>query len=182
MTQSTCIDGTCTVTNDWSPKKQTTKRPTLPKIDLKLERVKRGSGDWKKSLDTPTTVVSFLEYMQDLPVEVFTVVFLNTRNEPLGYQEISRGTLSASLVHPREVFKAAILINAHSIICAHNHPSGSDLLPSADDMATTRTLYAVGRLIGINMIDHLILGFNQSGDDYYSFRENFPEIWNATND
>lgn len=83
-------------------------------------------------------------------------LLLDARNRVVGQQVISIGTLTASLVHPREVFKAAILRNAASIILAHNHPSG-EIEPSEADLELTRRIADAGRLLGINLADHVIL-------------------------
>lgn len=99
--------------------------------------------------------------------EVLLMICLNRKNHVTGLFEVSRGTLDASLVHPREVFKRAILNNASSIIIAHNHPSG-DLKPSREDIELTRKLMEAGRILGISLLDHLIIG----DDDYYSLMSN----------
>ncbi len=145
---------------------------------LKLNLVREG-GDRKRSftINTPRDAAVFFEPLAMAPEEHFVAIHLNTRNQVIGLHEVSHGTLSASLVHPREVYKAALVANSHSIIVCHNHPSGADVLPSADDLATTRTLHAAGRLLGVNLIDHVIVG-PENVDDWYSFRESFPEIWN----
>ena len=82
---------------------------------------------------------------------------LDSRHRILGITEISRGTLTASLVHPREVFKAAILANAAAIIVAHNHPSG-DVTPSSEDDKVTKRLREAGKVMGIRVLDHVIVG------------------------
>jgi DNA repair protein RadC len=89
--------------------------------------------------------------------EHFTVVLLDARNRVVGVNTVSIGTLTASLVHPREVFKPAILANAAAIIVAHNHPSG-DPEPSNEDVAITQRLGEAGALLGIRLLDHLVLG------------------------
>jgi len=100
--------------------------------------------------------------------EKFHVFFLNTKNVVTGFTEISSGTLNASLVHPREVFKAAILNNCNSIIVTHNHPSG-DVTPSQADIQVTDILKKAGKLLNIEVLDHIITG---DEDTYYSMREN----------
>jgi DNA repair protein RadC len=90
-------------------------------------------------------------------VESLIVVFLNTRRRPIGWQIISTGTLDTLLVHPREVFKPAIVMNAAAIILAHNHPSG-DPTPSEADIKVTRDLIRAGQLMKIDVMDHIILG------------------------
>lgn len=89
--------------------------------------------------------------------EHFYVVLLSTKNHVLGVELVSVGSLSASIVHPREVFKPAIQKSAAAIVVAHNHPSGvAD--PSSEDAAFTRRLAQAGELLGIRLLDHLILG------------------------
>lgn len=87
--------------------------------------------------------------------EHFVMICLDTKNH-LIYEDISIGTLNSSLVHPREVFKSAIINNSSHIVVAHNHPSG-DLTPSQADILTTRKLIEAGKIIGINLVDHLII-------------------------
>ncbi len=99
-------------------------------------------------------------------VEVFTVVMLDAKNSVLALQEVTRGILNSSLVHPREVFRAAIAYGAAGIILAHNHPSG-DPAPSADDKAVTRQLVASGKVLDIPVYDHVIV----AADRYFSFAE-----------
>lgn len=97
--------------------------------------------------------------------ERFVVVVLNTKNAVLESPTVSIGTLSASLVHPREVFKPAIRAGAAAVILAHNHPS-SQLEPSREDREVTRRVADAGKTIGIDVLDHLIIG-----DGFYSFKE-----------
>jgi DNA repair protein RadC len=99
-------------------------------------------------------------------VEVFYVVALNTQSRVIAVQEVTRGILNSSLVHPREVFRVAIALGAAGIIVAHNHPSG-DPTPSADDRAITRQLVDAGRLLDIPVYDHVVLGAQR----YLSFAE-----------
>ena len=89
--------------------------------------------------------------------EVLVTLMLNTKNSIVGIQEITRGSLSASIVHPREVYKAAILHNAASIILAHNHPSGSPS-PSREDIAVTERILKAGKILDIPLLDHVIIG------------------------
>jgi DNA repair protein RadC len=90
-------------------------------------------------------------------VESFYVATLNSKNKLISLQEVSRGSLNASIVEPREVFRLAILDGAASVIVAHNHPSG-DPAPSSEDIAVTRRLVKAGELIGISVHDHIIVG------------------------
>ena len=89
--------------------------------------------------------------------EQFHIVTLDTKNQVLGSHHITTGTLDASLVHPREVFRKAIRDAASSIILAHNHPSG-DPTPSREDIAVTDRRTDVGKTIGIDVLDHIVLG------------------------
>lgn len=98
--------------------------------------------------------------------EVFILITLNTKNIITGYFEVHRGTINTSLVHPREVFKRALLNNASNIMVAHNHPSG-DPNPSKEDIQITERLKEAGNLLGINLIDHIIVG----DDKYISLKE-----------
>lgn len=98
--------------------------------------------------------------------EVFILITLNTKNIVTGYFEVHRGTINTSLVHPREVFKRALLNNARYIMVAHNHPSG-DPNPSKEDIQMTERLKEAGNLLGINLLDHIIVG----EDKYISFKE-----------
>jgi len=94
------------------------------------------------------------------------VIMLNGKNRITAINTVSIGTLTSSLVHPREVFKPAILTNAASIILAHDHPSG-DPMPSEDDLNITCRLKAAGELLGISVLDHIIIGYS-----YYSTESN----------
>lgn len=98
-----------------------------------------------------------MEEMRYLAIEHFVVLFLNTKNHIIGRETLSIGTLNASLVHPREVFRAAIKRSSASIICVHNHPSG-DPSPSPEDVSLTRRLIEAGELIGIEVLDHVVIG------------------------
>ena len=89
--------------------------------------------------------------------EQFLVACLDAKHAIIGVNVVSIGSLTLSIVHPREVFKPAILLNSAAIICAHNHPSG-DPAPSSEDIVLTARLRQAGDLIGITILDHLILG------------------------
>ena len=108
----------------------------------------------------------FQPRMMHLKKECFWVVLLNGKNRFLKLVRVSEGSLTASLVHPREVFSPAILEAAAGLLCVHNHPSG-DPAPSPEDLQITRRLVEVGRLIGIRVLDHVIVGENE----YFSFAD-----------
>lgn len=135
--------------------KTTTYRIPIYKVSL----VRDGSHKSpSKAITSPLDAFSILEgYMQGLDREHFVVLLLDTKNKVIGINTVSIGNLDSSIVHPREVFKPAILSNARSILLAHNHPSG-DLTPSKEDIAITTRLVEAGNILGINVIDHLILG------------------------
>lgn len=100
--------------------------------------------------------------------EAFVVAFLNTKNRVIHHEVVSVGTINSSIVHPREVFRNAIINKANSVILCHNHPSG-DLTPSTEDINITRRLKETGNLLGIKVLDHLIInGINQN--EVYSFQ------------
>ena len=98
-----------------------------------------------------------MEEMAKLSEEEFWVMCLSTKNRIISSFVVSRGSLNGSMVHPREVFKVAIVSNAASVILLHNHPSG-DPAPSQQDINITRRLVEVGKLVGIDVLDHLIIG------------------------
>lgn len=98
-----------------------------------------------------------MEEMRTLLQEHFVCLYLNTKNQVLHKQTIFIGSLNSSIVHPREVFKEAFRRSAASIICVHNHPSG-DPTPSREDIDVTKRLQECGLIIGIELLDHLIIG------------------------
>lgn len=121
----------------------------------------------KVKISEPSTIANlYMDEMRYLQKEHFRVVLLDTKNQIIVTEEISVGTLNASIVHPRDVFRAAIKRNANSIILIHNHPSG-DPTPSNEDINITKRLLEAGNLIGIKVLDHIIIGDNK----YISFRE-----------
>ena len=124
-------------------------------------------------LDNPPTVVSFLRETNRLKtVEAFQVVLLNTRKRLIRVEEISEGLLDTILVHPRDVFRAAITANAAAVILIHNHPSG-DPTPSDADITVTRDLIRAGQLLKIEVVDHVIIGraSAERAKDYSSLKE-----------
>ncbi len=125
------------------------------------------SKDYRPVLDSPSRV------MEQIPAEVrngrkehFVALYLNARSQLIKYETVSIGTLSASLVHPREVFAPGIAHSAAAIVVAHNHPSG-DTHPSAEDKDATRRLQRSGELLGIPLLDHLVV----SDRSVFSFKE-----------
>ena len=108
------------------------------------------------------------EYLGAVDREYFLVLLLDRKNAPIGLNTVSIGSLTASLVHPREVFKPAIVANAAALICCHNHPSG-DPTPSREDRALTTRLVEAGKLLSIPVVDHIILGDGTTA--YFSFAD-----------
>jgi len=132
-----------------------------------IKLVREGEPIYSQDITDPQTAVDFFrKHIGDSVQEHFAALFLNARNVPVGWKEISRGSVSASLVHPREVFLAAIRVVASSLILAHNHPTG-DPSPSKDDIELTRRLKEAGELLGIEVLDHLII----TADSHVSLKE-----------
>ncbi|MBM3823601.1 MAG: JAB domain-containing protein [Verrucomicrobia bacterium] len=124
-------------------------------------------------LDTPASIADWLrEENRGYEVEHFQIVMLNTRRRLIRVEKISQGTLDTILVHPREVFRAAILAQASAVVLVHNHPSG-DPTPSEADIRVTRDLIRAGQLLKIEVLDHVILGRRTEGKarDWISLRE-----------
>ncbi len=108
----------------------------------------------------------FMDKLRFLRKEHLMTLHLDTKHQVLGEEIVSIGSLNSSIVHPREIFKTALKRSAAAIICAHNHPSG-DPTPSTEDLEVTKRLVAAGQLLGIELLDHLIIGDNH----YISLRE-----------
>ncbi|MDR0434810.1 MAG: DNA repair protein RadC [Gracilibacteraceae bacterium] len=123
----------------------------------------------KAFIRQPADAVALLKDMRDLDREHFRVLTLNTKNMVLGIETVSVGTLNTSVVHPRECFKPALRRGANAVILAHNHPSG-DPSPSNQDIEITQRLVECGKILGINVLDHIIIGdknfisLKESGD------------------
>ena len=120
-------------------------------------RVHGHAGGVDTPIRGPRDVIPLIHAYARAPKEHFLAVLLNTRHLPIGVEVISIGSLNASIVHPREVFRPAILAGAASLILAHNHPSG-DPTPSADDLEITQRLRRTGEMLGIEVLDHLVMG------------------------
>lgn len=99
-------------------------------------------------------------FLADADREMVVVLLLSTKHEVIGLNTVSIGSLDASIVHPREVLKPAILANAGAVLVGHNHPSG-DPTPSPEDVAVTKRLDEACRIVGIELVDHLIIGHGQ---------------------
>lgn len=130
-----------------------------------LELGRRAQSFRGRPIHSPEDALGYLSWMRDCKREHFHALYLDTRRRLLASETVSVGTLEASLVHPREVFRTAVKLSASSILVAHNHPSG-DPEPSAEDLALTRRLDRAANLLGIRMVDHLII----AGSDWISLR------------
>lgn len=119
-----------------------------------------------KNPEVVNKVIREVFHLEEEAIEQFGIITLDVKNKIIGMHPISSGSLSAGIVHPREVFKPAILNNASAIILFHNHPS-YDPTPSPEDIATTVRLIEAGSLLGIKILDHLVIG----GNTYYSMNE-----------
>jgi DNA repair protein RadC len=127
-------------------------------VNVKL--VKENSVLYKRKIGSPTDAVELIrDFIENSDREQLIVCCLDTKNQPTAIHTVSIGSLNSSIVHPREVFKAAILANASSIIIYHNHPSG-DSSPSSEDINITTRLKESGKIIGIELLDHIIVGDN----------------------
>lgn len=119
------------------------------------------------TIHTPEDVATYvMDELRHLQQEVFVCLYLNTKNQVISYERITVGGLNSSIVHPREVFKGALKRSSASIICVHNHPSG-DPNPSREDIEVTKRLVKAGEILGIEVLDHVIIGDNT----YYSLKE-----------
>lgn len=123
-----------------------------------VKQVKESSFTYKTSIKSPNDVEAVIkEFLKDRDREYFIVLCLNKKGYVNNLSVISIGSLSSTIVTPREVFKVAILSNAASIIIAHNHPSGI-VAPSEEDKAITLKLIEAGKIMGIEILDHIIVG------------------------
>lgn len=121
-------------------------------------RLARSSMQETVTVRSPQDVANLLmEELRYLNKEHFVCLFLNTKNHVIGQETLSMGSLNASIVHPREVFRAAIKRSSASIVCVHNHPSG-DPTPSSEDIQMTQRLVEAGDIVGIEVLDHIVIG------------------------
>lgn len=122
------------------------------------ERMNTRSTHEKVKIKSPKDVADMMmAKMKDLTQEHFVALFLNSKNVVMKEEVIYKGTLNSSVIHPREVFNAAIRASSNAIIVVHNHPSG-DVTPSKEDIATTIRLKECGHILGIDLLDHIIIG------------------------
>ena len=144
--------------------------PKPKRVDIvSIKMVKESSILYKdRKICSPRDAASIgIEFLKDCDREHLIVCCLDTKNQPTAIHTVSIGSLNSSLVHPREVFKAAILSNAASIILYHNHPSGIPD-PSPEDVNITNRIKEAGKILGIDLLDHIIIG---SSNSYVSIKE-----------
>ena len=148
-----------------------TMTPRFQSLRLQVVKEEEFPYSCKATVNSPVDVRDLLTKHMEIHLEaeeVFIMVTVDTKHRVTGIFEVSRGSLNSSLVHPREVFKRALLMNAAGIFVAHNHPSG-DVTPSKDDAVTTRQLKEAGEVLGVSLLDHMIIG--DTSEKYYSFAE-----------
>jgi DNA repair protein RadC len=116
-------------------------------------------------IDSPEKTYRMFKELSEEPQEHFYALYLDNKNQVLAYRLISIGTVNETIIHPRDVFSGAVLVNAVSIILIHNHPSG-ELQSSREDLAVTERLREGGKILGIAILDHIIIG-----NGYMSFRD-----------
>lgn len=125
------------------------------------ERMGRRSESNRVKITQPSDVADLMmASMKDLSQEHFMILLLNSKNIVIKEACVFKGTLNSSIVHPREIFSIAIRENANAIIAVHNHPSG-DVTPSQEDIITTLRLKECGLILGIDLLDHIIIGDNR---------------------
>ena len=142
-------------------------RPPVYKVTLVRESGLNRASSQRQVVSAPEDAANiFWGYLNGADREHFVMMGLTIKGRVIGIHTVSIGTLDSTLVHPREVFKAAILMNAASIVVAHNHPSG-DSEPSSADIEITKVLHNAGRLLHVELLDHLVLG----DKEFYSMKK-----------
>lgn len=150
---------TVVTVNDKATKNKPSKRINIVSIKM----IREGSILYDtRRISTPSDAVNLGRlFLEDSDREKLILCCMDTKNQPVSLSIVSIGSLNSSIVHPREVFKTAILSNAASIILFHNHPSG-DSSPSKEDMSITKRIKEAGLLMGIDLIDHIIIGYKNN--------------------
>ena len=147
-----------------------TREAMVPLYRTQLVREKEVATAWRAGqldaygypqITSPDAVENLMLTMfgaDSLDKEIFCIFMLDTKNRIIGVTKVSEGSLNSSIVHPREVFKPALIAGAASIIVSHNHPSG-DPSPSREDIEVTRRLSEAGKLVGVELLDHVVIGY-----------------------
>lgn len=142
----------------------------IPVVKIKL--VREGKVDKSNHMGGPKDVEKVIyEFLEGADRENLGIICLNTKNNILNITVVTIGSLNSSIIHPREVFKTAILSNAASIIMFHNHPSGNTT-PSKEDVSATMRIKESGKILGIELLDSVIVGESLE-DGHYSFKESY---------
>lgn len=156
----------------WQEQKVTEVAPQLSAAEWKIVCV-RETASWRQSAcSTPEEAVAYWRMhiatglLFNPDVECFAVILLNTKYKIRGHHIVSVGALNEAMAHPREVFRAALIGAAYAVVCMHNHPSG-DPTPSCADMNVTRALAETGRIVRVEVLDHIVVG----AKTHYSMRE-----------
>src|SRR3989304_10109421 len=136
----------------------------LAAFEISKRVLKVDTSNTKPTIQTPKDVIAQVSYLKNHKKENFVVLYLNSRNELLNKETISIGTLNTSIVHPREVYEPAITGFSSSVVFTHNPPSG-DPEPSEEDKKITKQLAEAGKILGIEVLDHIIIG----QEKYFSF-------------
>ena len=134
------------------------RKPPYAGLKIRVQLVREGTRqEYGKRISSSQDVVELVAPdLNKYDREVFLSLLLNTKNMPIGVEEVSIGCLNSSIIHPRELFKSAVLASASSLILIHNHPSG-DPEPSREDLELTKRLVKAGDLMGIKILDHVII-------------------------
>ena len=134
------------------------RKPPYAGLKIRVQLVREGTRqEYGKRISSSQDVVELVAPdLNKYDREVFLSLLLNTKNLPIGVEEVSIGCLNSSIIHPRELFKSAVLASASSLILIHNHPSG-DPEPSREDLELTKRLVKAGDLMGIKILDHVII-------------------------
>lgn len=141
------------------------------------KRLSREKAQILKRIEKPDDVIQYVAqyyspYLRDAGKEFFCIILLNRKNRPIHHMEISRGSISANIVDPKEIIKEVSLRSASSVILVHNHPSG-EVEPSADDFKVTRCINTACNFLGVKLLDHIIIGKN--AEDCFSFSMASPQ-------
>lgn len=131
-----------------------------------FKRLRFNESSTVEVVGSPEAVYNVFSFLESNLVEEFWVIYLNVKNEVIKKKKIFSGGLNSSIVHPREIYREAVNLPVASIICAHNHPSGNPN-PSPEDLEVTKRLVLAGEIMGIECLDHVIVGRNR----YYSLKE-----------
>lgn len=145
-------------------------KPEMYSLIIRGFPLRIGEGKAQR-IRTPEDAYKMMEDVASLPNEVFAVLAMNSKNFVIDKFLVTQGILDASLVHPREVFRHAIIVGAAAIVLCHNHPSG-DPTPSAEDIQITKQIVEAGKIIDIKVLDHVIVSNNKPpAKPFVSLRE-----------